>query len=170
MPLQKFECLHHKYVTLLYSLERTLVNHNRTDVGVNYQSFYSNPGVLFSDDDYKIWLVLNYRHLTPTSVPLWSARVISGVYSKICYLATQKSSIGCFYYSDNRLSITKCKLLVWAPEPKSTVALPLSPQLAPQLKLLINFISESTQISLISCITHVHLRHLRLNHLLTVFI
>ena len=83
-------------------------------------------------------------------------------------LPSSKSSIG--YYSDNRLPITKCKLLVWAPEPKSTVALPLSPQLAPQLKLLINFISESTQISLISCITHVHLRHLRLNHLLTVFI
>ena len=54
MPLQKFECFHHKDVTLLYSLERTLVNHNRIDVGVNYQIFYSNPGVLFSDDDYKI--------------------------------------------------------------------------------------------------------------------
>ena len=54
MPVQKFEYSCLKDVTLLDSLEGTLVNHNGTYVGVNYQIFYSNPGVLFSDDDYKI--------------------------------------------------------------------------------------------------------------------
>ena len=75
----------------------------------------------------KLWLGSNIWYLTPTSVSLWSTRVVSREYSTIC-LATQIPSIGCPYYSDNQLPVTKCKHLVWAPEPNSTVALPLSPQ------------------------------------------